>query len=304
VGTGVGGDRSRDLASFRVFAKDRRPHPLTIVRAMSNAAASAVSMAFRLCGPVMSISSACASGTQAIGEAYRMVRFGLAEYAIAGGAESLPAYALYRSWQQMQVLSPDGCRPFAADRNGIVLGEGAGVVVLEPLESARARGARIYAEVAGFGMSADACDWVHPSLDGMCRCMTEAMADAAVEAGDLAYINAHATGTARGDAAEAAAIARVLGDAVGRVPVSSSKALHGHALGASGALEVIATTLALDGGWVPEMPPSRPDAEIPLRLAWHDEHGAPERLDGDVALSNSFALGGVNAAVVLRSVDR
>lgn len=302
LGTGVGGDHSRDAASYRVFARQQRPHPLTVVRAMSNAAVSAVSVAFQLRGPALAISSACASGTQAVGEAFRMVRFGLADYAVAGGSESLPAYSLYRSWQQMKVLSPDGCRPFAADRNGIVLGEGAGILVLEALDAAQARGAHVYAEVAGFGMCADACDWVNASPDGMWRCMSEAVADAALDPADLAYINAHATGTARGDAAEGAAIARLLGPARSRVPVSSTKALHGHALGASGALEAIATALALDGGWIPAMPGATPDPAIPLHLSWDDGTGEARTLEGAAALSNSFALGGLNAALVLRTV--
>jgi nodulation protein E len=298
VGTAVGGDNSRDFASHRIFGHRQRPHPLTVVRTMVNGAASAVSMAFRLTGPVFSISSACASSAHAIGEAYRMVQLGLADCAVAGGAESLPAYTLFRSWQQMRVLSPDGCRPFAARRNGMVLGEGAGIVVLEPLDEVLKRGGQPYAELAGFGMNADARDWVIPDAGGMARCMAEALADAGAEAGEVAYVNAHGTATDRGDAAETEALARVLGPRAKRVPLSSTKALHGHALGATGALEAIATALGLDGGWIPPMPVVERDPRLDLDLVM----GEPRPLAGDLAMSNSFGFGGLNASLVLRRV--
>lgn len=296
LGTAVGGDQSRDATSYRLYSRRQSPHPLTIVRVMVNAAVSAVSMVFGLTGPAFSVSSACASSAHAIGEACRMLQFGLADVAIAGGAESLPSYGLYRSWRQMKVLSPDGCRPFAMDRNGIVLGEGAGVVVLEPLERALARGAHVYAEIAGFGMSADAVDWVNPDPVGMVRCMTAAMEEAGVGAGELAYVNAHAPGTVRGDAAEAEAMARVLGPETARIPVSSTKALHGHALGASGAIELIATALAVDERRVPPMPYTAYDPRFPLHFA----NAAAPMGERPAAMSNSFGFGGLNATIVLR----
>jgi nodulation protein E len=295
LGTAVGGDQARDDTSFRVLNRQQAPHPLTIVRVMCNAAVSALSMAHGTRGPAFSVSSACASATHAIGEAARMLQFGLADVAITGGAESLPSYSLFRSWRQMKVLSADGCRPFAHDRNGTVLGEGAGIVVLERLDDALARGARVWAEIAGFGMSADACDWVCPDAAGMARCMTAAMHDAAVTPAEIAYVNAHGTGTARGDAAEADAMRRALGDELPRIPVSSTKALHGHALGASGALELIATVLALSEGWVPAMPPSVPDSALALMIPVPGT-----ALAGTYALTNSFGFGGLNAALVVR----
>lgn len=298
VGTAVGGDNSRDFASHRIFARGQKPHPLTVVRTMVNAAASGVSIAFGLGGPVFNISSACASSAHAIGEAARMVQFGFSDCAVAGGAESLPAYTLFRSWQQMHVLSPDGCRPFAADRNGMVLGEGAGIVVLEPLDVVRARGGRVYAEVAGFGMNADARDWVIPDVDGMTRCMQEALADAGVSPDEIAYVNAHGTSTDRGDAAETEALAQLLGARSSRVPVSSTKALHGHALGATGALEAIATAIGLDEGWIPPMPSAERDPKLELDLVTD----RPRPLEGEVAISNSFGFGGLNASLVLRRV--
>ncbi|MDP9191869.1 MAG: beta-ketoacyl-[acyl-carrier-protein] synthase family protein [Acidobacteriota bacterium] len=293
IGTAVGGDQSRDAGSHRIYKAGRRPHPMTIVRTMVNAAVSAVTIRFGLHGPAFNISTACASSAHAIGEAARMIRFGLTDLAIAGGAESLPAYSLFRAWQVMGVLSPDGCRPFAADRNGIVLGEGAGVLVLEPLEEAVRRGATIYAEIAGFGMSADAGDWVAPRPDGMRRSMEEALRDADLPAEAIGYVNAHGTGTGIGDAAEAEATARLFGGR--KVAISSTKALHGHALGAGGALEVIATILGMREGWVPAMPAAAADPALPLDLV----RGEPAPLAGDAAMSNSFAFGGLNASLVL-----
>jgi nodulation protein E len=296
VGTAVGGDQSRDFASQRIFCRGQRPHPLTVVRTMVNAGASAISIAFELTGPVFSVSSACASAAHAIGQAAHRVRYGLSDCAIAGGAETLPAYTLLKSWQQMRVLSRDGCRPFAADRKGMVLGEGAGILVLEPLDVVRARGGHVYAEVAGFGMSADGGDWVIPDAGGMTRCMEEALADAEIDASEIAYVNAHGTSTDRGDAAEAEALGRLLGARASRVPVSSTKALHGHALGASAALEAIATAIGLDEGWMPPMPASERDPQLDLALVT----GPPQPLGGEIALSNSFGFGGLNASLVLR----
>jgi nodulation protein E len=299
IGTAAGGDQSRDDASHRLFSRQKKPHPMTIVRTMLSGAASAVSMAFGLTGPALNISTACASSTHAIGQAFRLVQSGGADAAIAGGAESLPSYGLYRSWEQMKVLSRDGCRPFAAGRNGMVLGEGAAMVVLEPLDAARARGAHVWAEVIGFGMSADARDWVVPDVGGMLRCMQAALEDGGVPPDELAYVNAHGTGTLRGDAAEAQALAQFLGKEARRIPVSSTKPLHGHALGATGAMEAIATALALDEGWIPPMPRAPRDPDIALRLV----SGEPAALEGAVALTNSFAFGGLNASLVLRKAS-
>jgi nodulation protein E len=299
IGTAVGGDNSRDLASYRVFKLQRRPHPMTIARTMANAAVSAITIAFGFRGPAFNISTACASSAHAIGEAARMIRFGLTDFAVAGGAESLPSLSLYNSWCQMKVLSPDGCRPFAMDRNGIILGEGAGIVALEPLEQALHRGATIYAEVAGFGMSADASDWVVPQPEGMLRAMREALRDAGLSSDSIGYINAHGTGTEIGDAAEAEALGQLLGAKASQVPVSSTKALHGHALGAGGALEIIATALGLREGWAPPMPDAPRDPALSLNLVI----GAPVPFEGAVAMSNSFGFGGLNASIVLVKPD-
>lgn len=298
VGSAAGGERSHDAASHRVFARRSAPHPMTILRTMMGQVSSAVSMAHGITGPAFTMTSACASSAHAIGHAFRMLQFGMADVAVTGGAEALPSFAAYRAWQLMRVLSPDGCRPFAADRNGIVLGEGAGILVLEALDNARARGARIYAEVVGFGMSSDAKSWVVPDAEGMVRCMRDALDDAGIDPSAVAYVNAHATGTPRGDAAEAVALACVFEGDAARVPVSSTKALHGHALGASAALEAIAAVLGLGEEWIPPMPATSRDPDIALNLAAAEV----EPLRGEFALSNSFGFGGANAALVLRRI--
>ncbi len=299
IGTAVGGDQSRDAASYRAIYKDARPHPLTIVRSMSNGAASAVSMCLKLGGPAFAIASACASGTHALGEAFRMVGCGFAEAAVAGGSEALPAWSLLRSWQQMRVMSPHTCRPFARDRNGMVLGEGAAVLLLEPLEAALERGARIYGEVTGYGLCADAADWVNPDPRGLTRSLAAAAEDAGVEAADLGYVNAHGTGTERGDAAEWEAIRGFLGAATATVPVSSTKPLHGHALGATGAMEAIAALLAVSENWLPPMPAFEQDPACELCLVTNP---LPDR-EVRNALTCSSGFGGLNASLVFRRVE-
>jgi nodulation protein E len=295
LGTASGGDISRDEACHRIFGRRSRPHPLTVVRVMVNGAVSAVTIAHGFQGPAFTVSSACASAAHAIGQAVRMLQCGMADVAVTGGAEALPSYSQYQAWRQMSVLSRDGCRPFAADRNGFVLGEGAGIVVLERLDDAVARGAKVYGEIAGFGTSADANAWVNPDHSGMLRCMANALDDAGLAPGELAYINAHATGTERGDAAEANAIAELFGGKPD-VPVSSTKALHGHALGASGALELIATTVAMSEEWIPPMPAAVSDPGIQLNLV----RGDAQPMRGEFAMSNSFGFGGLNASLILR----
>jgi nodulation protein E len=296
LGTAAGGDVSRDDACYRLFGRKKRPHPLATVRAMVNGAVSALTIEYGLTGPAFTVCSACASATQALGQACCMPECGMADVVLAGGAEALPSYSQYQAWCQMKVLSRDGCRPFAADRNGIVLGEGAGVLVLERLADAVVRGARIHAQIAGFGTSSDASDWTVPDADGILRCMTNSLSNAGIEPRALAYVNAHATGTERGDAIEAQTLLQLLGDETDRIAVSSTKALHGHALGASGALEVIATILALRERRAPPMPEAPRDPAIRLRLV----NGDPEWLTGEFALKNSFGFGGLNAAIVLR----
>jgi nodulation protein E len=303
LGTVSGGDQAREEAWTRT-SRGARPHPLTVIRTMANSATSAIAIKLGITGPALTISTACASSAHALGEAFRMVRFGLVDYAIAGGSEGLPGYTQICAWNQTRAVSEDPCRPFAATRKGLSLGEGAGVLVLEPLEQAEARGAKIYAELAGFAMGSDAADWHNPDPAGMLRTMTEALADAGSAVEDLVYISAHATGTVRGDAAEAEALQMLLGQHT--VPVSSTKGLHGHAIGASGALEAIASILALHEGWLPGMQTAPPDPAFGLNLVWQSglEPATMTVSPGSTALSNSFGFGGLNAVLVFRNCNR
>ena len=296
LGSANGGDGARELAWER-RAAGVRPHPQTVLRVMTNAAVGAISMQLSITGPALTISTACASGAHAIGQAFRMVQHGEADVALAGGSEELPGLTTTKAWEQMRVLSRSICRPFARERDGLTLAEGAGVLVLETLSGALERGAPIYAEIAGFTMGADACDWLNADCSGLVRCMQGALADAGLGAAELGYINAHATGTVRGDAVEAEALRELLGGTP--VPVSSTKALHGHAIGASGALEAIASILAVKESWLPGMPVTDAEEGLGLRFVWQagDE---PEYADVAAVLSNSFAFGGLNASLVFR----
>ena len=246
VGTGIGGELSRDEQSRRIY-RDRaeRTHPMTIVRIMPNAPASNISMEFGLTGPTFAVASACASSNHALAQAALMVRHGLADCAVAGGVEACFSLGAIRSWEAMRVVADDTCRPFSAQRRGLVLGEGAGMFVLESLDHARRRNATILAELAGFGMCADAGDIVAPSPEGAANAMRLAMADAGLAPAQVGYINAHGTGTAANDPCESFAIRQVFKADADRLAVSSTKGVHGHALGAAGALELIAVLGAL-----------------------------------------------------------
>ena len=296
MGTAVGGDHARNDATFRVYQKQRSPSPQTILKAMTNGAVSAISMGFGITGPATTIATACASGTHAIGQAYRMIQRGEADIVLAGGSESLPSYSLYRSWLQMRVLSPDGCRPFCHDRNGMVLGEGAGVLVLESLPSAIARKATILAEVNGFAMNADAGDWTRPSAERMADCIKAALDEASWHPQQVDYINAHGTGTQVNDQAEADAIQQVWQQHCGHVAISSTKAFHGHVLGATGAIESIALVKALQDNCLPANS-NDPDAcsHYPLDLI----QGKPRPANCRRALNHSFAFGGLNGVLAL-----
>jgi len=300
IGTGAGGLGTQDDNFHKIYAENaKRVHPFIIPRAMASAAASHISMEFGLTGPAYAISSACSSATHAIGEAFHMVRWGRVEAAVAGGSEAPITYGSMKAWEAMRVMSPDICRPFSRDRGGLVLGEGAGVFVLETLEHAARRAAPILAEIAGFGMGADALDIVQPSADGAAQAMRAALDDAGLTADQVDYINAHGTGTASNDATETAAIRAVFGDAAERLAVSSTKGAHGHALGAAGGLELAATILAIGRGFLPPtINYTTPDPACDLDYVPNQARAA--RID--VALTNSFAFGGLNAVLAIRRV--
>jgi nodulation protein E len=300
TGSCVGGQATEDIGFVEIYKKGlTRVHPLTIPKTMSNAGASHISMEFGITGPAYTISTACSSAGHAIGQAFQMIATGGTDLVVTGGSESPFSWGFLKAWEAMRVVSPETCRPFSKDRRGMILGEGAAMFVLEPLESAQARGARIHAELVGFGMSADACHITQPSVDGAARAMRAALRSAQLTPEQIGYINAHGTATVANDLTETAAIRQVFGTHADRLAVSSTKSMHGHALGAAGALECMATAIALrDGVLPPTANFNEPDPECDLDII----PNVSRRQRVEYALSNSFAFGGLNAVLVLRAV--
>lgn len=300
IGTAVGGETTQDEQCRRLYAENaQRLHPLTIVRAMSNAAASQVSIRYGLHGPSFVVASACASTNHALSQAVHLIRAGALEVAVAGGSEACLSFGTLRAWEAMRVLADDTCRPFSANRKGLVLGEGAAMFVLESLEHAQKRGAKILAEIAGVGMSSDAGDIVAPDMVGGASAMRRALNDALMEPEEVDYINAHGTGTVANDVNEMRAIHHVFGEHAKELVVSSTKSMHGHALGASGALELVAVVCAMQESIVP------PTANMDVQDPECDLDCAPNvarALTVNAALSNSFAFGGLNAVLAVRKV--
>ena len=296
LGTAGGGNITVDENYRAVQAQGKnRVHPLVVPRLMHNAAASHLSMEFGLRGPGLAISTACASSNHAMGLAMQLIRGGGADVILTGGSEAMLCFGGLKAWEGLRVMSRDGCRPFAASRNGLVMGEGGAVFVFEDLEHARARGAEVLAEVAGFGMTSDAGDIVAPTLDGPVRAMQAALADAGMAPEEVGYVNAHGTGTTANDRTEAQAVRAVLGDGV---PVSSSKSMHGHLIGGTGAVELLACLLALREGVIPPTAGfDAPDPDCPVDAV---PNVAREGCDLRAVLSNAFAFGGLNAVLALR----
>jgi nodulation protein E len=302
TGSSVGGQSTEDAGFEDVYKRGRgRVHPLTIPRTMANAGASHISMEFGLTGPTFTISTACSSSNHAIALAMQLVRTGGAVIALAGGSEAPLSFGLMKAWEAMRVVAPDTCRPFCSDRKGLILGEGAGMLVLEPLESAVARGAQIYAELAGAGMSSDAHHITQPTVDGPVRAMRAALADAGMRPEQIGYINAHGTGTPGNDPAETRAIHEVFGATAKKVAVSSTKSMHGHALGAAGAIEAIAVLLALREGILPPTA-NFTQADPECDLDYIPNVARTQRIEA--ALSNSFAFGGLNAVLAFRQLNK
>jgi len=298
IGTGSGGHATVDESFHRLYAEGAtRLHPLTIPKAMISAAPSQVSLFCGAKGPAYAVASACASATHAIGQAFHMLRSGGATCAICGGTEASITFGALKGWEAMRIMAPDTCRPFSSERKGMVIGEGAGIVVLETLEHARSRNAEILAELAGFGMSADARDLTAPDPSGMARAISAAMTDAALAPDAVDYVNAHGTGTVANDQAETAALHASFGNHAQRLVVSSTKSMVGHALGAAGALELVATVMAARENAVPPtMNYLGSDPACDLDYVPNEARGLPV----DVALSNSFAFGGLNAVLAVR----
>jgi len=299
-GSAVGGQASIEAGFEDLWVQGRgRVHPLTIPKTMANAGASHISMDLGLSGPVYTVSTACSSANHAMGQAFRLVRDGLADLAVTGGAEAIFTLGMLKAWEAMRVISPDTCRPFSKDRRGMILGEGGAMLILEPLDSAKARGAKIYAEMCGFGMSSDAHHLTQPTVDGPARAMKGALREAGLAPEEIGYINAHGTGTPGNDPVESKAIREVFGAHADKIGVSSTKSMHGHALGAAGALEAVATVMALHEGILP------PTANYNERDPECDLDYIPNQartLQVGAALSNSFAFGGLNAVVAFRAV--
>ncbi len=298
TGSSVGGQFAEEEGYRRLFRENApRVAPLTIPRTMANAGASQISLEHGIYGPAYTISTACSSSNHAIGQAFWMVRNGQVKVAIAGGSEAVFAEGLLRAWEAMRVVSPEPCRPFSADRRGLSLGEGAGMLVLEEWEHAKARGVGILAEVIGFGMSSDAHHLTQPCVEGPVRAMNWAMSDAGIAPDEVDYINAHGTGTLANDSTESEAIHRVFGPKVNSLAVSSTKSMHGHTLGAAGAIEGVLTIMALRCGVVPPTINFRErDPACNLDVVPNKARRAPL----NVALSNTFSFGGLNATLVLR----
>ena len=298
LGTSGGGLNTQDENYRAVYEEGKnRVHPFIVPKLMNNAAASHVAMEWNLRGPSFTVATACASSNHAMGQAVAMIRAGMADVMVTGGSESMLCFGGIKAWEGLRVMSRDACRPFSANRSGMVQGEGAGVFVFEEREAALARGAEILAEVAGFAMSSDASDIVTPSKQGAARAIAGALSDGRIRREEVGYINAHGTGTAVNDKTECAAVADVFGAHADRLMISSTKSMHGHLIGGTGAVELLACIMALrDGIVAPTIGYEEPDPECALDVVPNVAREAKVQ----VALSNAFAFGGFNAVIALR----
>lgn len=299
IGTGIGGQQTFDAGYLAMLKHGKRPHPLSILKIMPNAPASHLSIRFGLNGPAFALSSACATGAHSIGVAADLIRNGAADAALAGASEAVLTYGGMETWKAMHIMSDELCRPFSKNRKGLIIGEGAGVLVLEEMEAAKRRGARIYAELAGFGMNADGKDMINPAVEGAAGAMKMALAGVSGVDPSRVYVNAHGTGTLLNDPTETKAIREAFGQGADALIVSSTKSMHGHLLGAAGAIEAIAAIKALEEGVIP--PTINYDEKDPACDLDYCPNEARER-PVDLAVSNSFAFGGLNAVVAFRRV--
>ena len=298
LGNSGGGLNTVD-ESYRIVYGSEKPrlHPFIVPKLMNNAAASHLSMAYGLRGPSFTVSTACASSNHAMSQAFQMVHGGVAPVMLAGGSESMLCMGGIMCWEALRVMSRDACRPFSANRSGMVQGEGAAVFVFEEMERARSRGAEILAEVVGFAMSSDASDIMTPSMQGAAKAMRGALRDARLDPQDVGYVNAHGTGTLANDRTEIAALREVFGAHAEKLMVSSTKSMHGHLIGGTGAVELLACIMALrDGVVAPTIGHEAPDPECDLDVVPNE---AREARVG-YALSNAFAFGGLNSVLALK----
>jgi 3-oxoacyl-[acyl-carrier-protein] synthase II len=309
LGTGMGGATSVEEGYVRLYRDGAdRLKPFTVLMAMNNAAASQVGLEYGLQGPNLTFSTACSSSSVAIGEAFRQIRHGYADIMLAGGSEALLTFGTIKAWEALRTLAQEdpsdpgaSCKPFSADRSGLVLGEGAAMVVLEDLERAQARGAYIYGELSGYGAANDSIHITQPSPEGQSAAMRAALECAGLQPAEIGYINAHGTATQLNDASESAAIKQVFGSNAARIPVSSTKSMHGHLMGAAGAIEFVATTLALVSGTLPptinlHKPDPACDLDYVPNVARHD-------VQLNHAMSNSFAFGGTGGVLIVSRME-
>ena len=298
IGSGVGGQTTLDASYWAIYGeKKTRVHPFTVPRLMINAATSHITMEHGIRGPAFSVASACSSANHAMGQAYLMVRSGMVDTAVTGGAEATITVGTMKGWEALRVMASDTCRPFSKGRSGMVLGEGAAIFVFESLEKAKARGAKIYTEVAGHGLSSDAMDITLPDVGGAARAIAGALKNAKLNPEDVDYVNAHGTGTAANDVTETKALKQVFGDKASSLPISSTKSMIGHALGGAGALELAAVVLGMrDGIAPPTANYVERDPECDLDYIPNE----PREMEINAAISNSFAFGGLNAVMALK----
>jgi nodulation protein E len=300
IGTGIGGMHTLENGLYLTLVEQGRPDPLTVPRLIPSAPPSQLSIRYGSTGPCFTVSSACSSATQAIGIGMHLIRSGVVDRAIVGGTEDCVSNSAMLAWEALRVLTPDLCRPFSKGRNGMVLGAGAAVFILEDAEQARARGAEALAEIAGYGTSTDAKDPVRPDAQGAAACMRNALADALAETDEIDYVNAHGTGTTANDATESEALGIVFGNRLPDLPISSTKPIHGHGLGAGGALELVVTIGAVRENVAPPTINWREaDVKCPVDPVPNEARPMPIR----TALTNSFAFGGINASLVVRRAE-
>ena len=300
LGTAAGGMNTWEDNYRAVFESGKnRVHPFVVPKLMNNAATSHVSMEFNLKGPSFTVSTACASSNHAIGLAFQMVRSGMVDVMIAGGSEAMLTFGGVKAWEGLRVMSKEACRPFSDNRSGMVQGEGSGIFVLEKYEHAISRGANVLAEIVGFAMNSDASDIVVPSQHGAATSMRLALKDARMDISDVGYINAHGTGTRANDTTECAAITKVFGAQVKNLMVSSTKSMHGHLIGGTGAVELLACIMATrDGIIAPTIGYQQKDISCDIDVVPNIARNA--KVKGVV--SNAFAFGGMNAVLVMRPV--
>jgi 3-oxoacyl-[acyl-carrier-protein] synthase II len=309
MGTGFGGANAIEDGYVRLFKQNSdRVKPLSVLMIMSNASASYISIEYGLTGPCLTVSTACASSSNAIGEAFRQIRDGYVDVMLAGGVEAFLTYGVFRSWDALRVLAvedPDdpskSCKPFSKNRSGLVLGEGAAVLVLEEMERAVRRGARLYAEILGYGSTSDAFHITKPSFEGQSRAISEALGEAQILPEEVDYINAHGTATQWNDLLETQAIKKVFGNYAYKVPVSSTKSMHGHPIGAAGAIELIVSLLAIKNQAIPPtINLDQPDPECDLDYV---PNIGRKGVKVNTVMSNSFAFGGTNAVLIARKIE-